>query len=73
LAGLVFTRLPQPNVHDWETFIKPAELDAMMWSCSLINRDRQGIGPKNRHLPAMLSILRSIKKAEYLTRNWPAN
>jgi 2-polyprenyl-6-hydroxyphenyl methylase / 3-demethylubiquinone-9 3-methyltransferase len=33
------TRLCQPNVHVWEMFIEPGELDTMMRSCHLINQD----------------------------------
>ena len=56
------TRLCQPNVHVWEKFIKPGELDAMMRSCHLINQDRKGIGPARRNPMVILRTLLLIKK-----------
>ncbi len=56
------TALSQPNVHVWEKFIKPAELDAMMTSCHLINQDRKGISPGSRNPLAILWTLLLIKQ-----------
>lgn len=56
------TRLFQPNVHVWEKFIKPGELDTMMRSCHLVNQDRKGIGPARRNPMVILRTLLLIKK-----------
>ena len=57
-----FTRISQPNVHVWEKFIKPVELDAVMKSCNLINQDRKGISSRKRNPFVVLWTLRAIKQ-----------
>lgn len=55
------TRCCGENVHVWEKFIKPAELDALMRANGLLNREMKGISPKKRNFLALLLRLRAIK------------
>ena len=52
----------QPNLHVWEKFIKPAELDAVMRSCHLVNQEMKGISSRKRNPFAMLGTLRAIAR-----------
>ncbi len=57
-----FTRFLDSNVHVWEKFIKPAELDAGMRNCGLDNREMKGISSNKRNPLALLWTLRAIKR-----------
>jgi len=52
------TALMEPNLHDWDMFIKPAELVAGLDRAGLDNRDLQGLGPAGNPL----SMLRDMRK-----------
>ena len=51
------TALMEPNLHDWDMFIKPAELEATMRRAGLDPRDRVGIGPARNPI-AMIRDMR---------------
>ena len=52
------TALMEPNLHDWDMFIKPGELVAGLERAGLENRDIQGIGPaRNR-----VSLIRDMRR-----------
>lgn len=67
------TALMEPNLHDWDMFIKPEELVAALERAGLENRDLQGIGPARNPL----SLIRDMRKrargemsfSEFGTRN----
>jgi 2-polyprenyl-6-hydroxyphenyl methylase/3-demethylubiquinone-9 3-methyltransferase len=67
------TALMEPNLHDWDMFIKPAELAAALGRAGLENRGIQGIGPAR----SPLSMIRDMRKrargemsfSEFGTRN----
>lgn len=51
------TALMEPNLHDWDMFIKPQELDASLRRAGLEGRDQVGIGPDRNPL-AMIRDMR---------------
>jgi 2-polyprenyl-6-hydroxyphenyl methylase/3-demethylubiquinone-9 3-methyltransferase len=57
------TALMEPNLHDWDMFIKPRELVAALERAGLSNRDLQGIGPARNPL-AMLRDMRRRARGE---------
>ena len=52
------TALMEPNLHDWDMFIKPSELVAGLERAGLDNRDLQGIGPGSNPI----SMLRDMRR-----------
>ena len=63
----------EPNLHDWDMFIKPAELVAALGRAGLDNRDLQGIGPARnpvsddpRHAQARTrrDVVRGVRHAQ---------
>jgi 2-polyprenyl-6-hydroxyphenyl methylase / 3-demethylubiquinone-9 3-methyltransferase len=52
------TALMEPNLHDWDMFITPHELDASLSRAGLENRDTQGIGPARNPI----SMLRDMRR-----------
>jgi 2-polyprenyl-6-hydroxyphenyl methylase / 3-demethylubiquinone-9 3-methyltransferase len=52
------TALMEPNLHDWDMFIKPGELDASMQRAGLDGRDRLGIGPARNPV----SMIRDMRR-----------
>jgi 2-polyprenyl-6-hydroxyphenyl methylase/3-demethylubiquinone-9 3-methyltransferase len=68
-----FTALMEPNLHDWDMFIKPPELIAALTRAGLDSRDVTGLGPA-RNPVAMLRDLRrrargKITYGEFGARN----
>ena len=68
-----WTALTEPNLHDWDMFIKPSELVAGLARAGLDNRDVVGIGPARNPL-AMLRDMRRRARGdmtfgEFGTRN----
>jgi 2-polyprenyl-6-hydroxyphenyl methylase/3-demethylubiquinone-9 3-methyltransferase len=57
------TALMEPNLHDWDMFIRPDELVAALDRAGLANRDLQGIGPARNPL-AMLHDMRKRARGE---------
>ena len=57
------TALMEPNLHDWDMFIKPSELIAALTQAGLDSRDVKGIGPA-RNPVAMLRDLRRRARGE---------
>jgi 2-polyprenyl-6-hydroxyphenyl methylase / 3-demethylubiquinone-9 3-methyltransferase len=52
------TALMEPNLHDWDMFIKPAELDAALRRAGLKGRAVTGIGPARNPL----ALLRDMRR-----------
>jgi 2-polyprenyl-6-hydroxyphenyl methylase/3-demethylubiquinone-9 3-methyltransferase len=55
------TALMEPNVHDWDMFIKPAELQAALARAGVQNRDVVGIGPARNPLALVLDMRRRAR------------
>jgi 2-polyprenyl-6-hydroxyphenyl methylase / 3-demethylubiquinone-9 3-methyltransferase len=55
------TALMEPNLHDWDMFIKPAELDAAMARAGLEARDRVGLGPARNPLALVVDMRRRAR------------
>jgi 2-polyprenyl-6-hydroxyphenyl methylase/3-demethylubiquinone-9 3-methyltransferase len=55
------TALMEPNLHDWDMFIKPVELDAAMARAGLEHRDRVGIGPARNPIAMLLDMRRRAR------------
>ncbi len=58
------TSISQPNVHVWEKFITPDELDSMLRSCHMANQDRKGISPQKKNPVSMLWTIRAIRNGK---------
>jgi 2-polyprenyl-6-hydroxyphenyl methylase/3-demethylubiquinone-9 3-methyltransferase len=52
------TAIMEPNLHDWDMFIKPAELVAGLDAAGLDNRDLVGIGLRRNPL----SVIRDLRR-----------
>ena len=67
------TALMEPNLHDWDMFIKPDELVAALRGAGLDNRDVQGIGPARNPVSMILDMRRrargELSFSEFGTRN----
>ena len=67
------TALMEPNLHDWDMFIKPSELESGLRKAGLENRDLVGIGPRGNPI----GMIRDLRKrargdmtfGEFGTRN----
>ena len=57
------TALMEPNLHDWDMFIKPSALVAALGRAGLDNRDLQGIGPA-RNPVSMIRDMRRRARGE---------
>jgi 2-polyprenyl-6-hydroxyphenyl methylase/3-demethylubiquinone-9 3-methyltransferase len=55
------TALMEPNLHDWDMFIKPAELTAAMERAGLESRDRVGLGPARNPLAMLFDMRRRAR------------
>jgi 2-polyprenyl-6-hydroxyphenyl methylase/3-demethylubiquinone-9 3-methyltransferase len=55
------TALMEPNLHDWDMFIKPSELVTAMGRASLENRDLVGIGPARNPVSLVLDMRRRAR------------
>ena len=55
------TALMEPNLHDWDMFIKPPELVAIMDRAGLENRDIVGIGPARNPVALLLDMRRRAR------------
>lgn len=56
-----WTAWEEPHTHDWEMFIRPQELDAMMKQCGLVNQETRGISSGANPLSALLSVRRRAR------------
>ena len=67
------TALMEPNLHDWDMFIKPRELVAALGRAGLENRDLQGIGPARNPVALIRDMRRrargELSFAEFGNRN----
>ena len=50
------TALMEPNLHDWDMFIRPEELVDALGRAGLENRDLQGIGPARNPVSMILDM-----------------
>ena len=55
------TALMEPNLHDWDMFIKPPELVAAMARAGLENRDIVGIGPARNPVSLVMDMRRRAR------------
>jgi 2-polyprenyl-6-hydroxyphenyl methylase/3-demethylubiquinone-9 3-methyltransferase len=55
------TALMEPNLHDWDMFIKPSELESGLEKAGLDNRDVVGIGPRGNPLRLMGDMRRRAR------------
>lgn len=55
------TALMEPNLHDWDMFIKPAELEAALARAGLDHRDTVGMGPARNPLAMVLDMRRRAR------------
>ena len=55
------TALMEPNLHDWDMFIKPSELTAAMARAGLENRDVVGIGPARNPVSLLIDMRRRAR------------
>jgi 2-polyprenyl-6-hydroxyphenyl methylase/3-demethylubiquinone-9 3-methyltransferase len=67
------TAMMEPNLHDWNMFIKPDELVAALGRAGLDNQDLQGIGPARNPVSLILDMRRRARGeltfAEFGERN----
>jgi 2-polyprenyl-6-hydroxyphenyl methylase/3-demethylubiquinone-9 3-methyltransferase len=67
------TALMEPNLHDWDMFIKPRELVAALGRAGLDNQDLQGIGPARNPISMLRDMRRRVRSemtyAEFGHRN----
>lgn len=52
------TALMEPNLHDWDMFIKPSDLESALRKAGLENRDIVGIGPRGNPI----GMIRDLRK-----------
>ena len=52
------TALMEPNLHDWDMFIKPSDLESALRKAGLENRDLVGIGPRGNPI----GMIRDLRK-----------
>ena len=57
------TALMEPNLHDWDMFIKPRELVAALARAGLENRDIVGIGPARNPVSLMIATCAAARAA----------
>ena len=55
------TALMEPNLHDWDMFIKPSDLVAAMARAGLENRDIVGIGPARNPVSLVIDMRRRAR------------
>jgi 2-polyprenyl-6-hydroxyphenyl methylase/3-demethylubiquinone-9 3-methyltransferase len=55
------TALMEPNLHDWDMFIKPGELEATMTRAGLDSRDVVGLGPARNPIALLLDMRRRAR------------
>ena len=55
------TALMEPNLHDWDMFIKPDELVAAMARAGLENRDIVGVGPARNPVSLVMDMRRRAR------------
>ena len=55
------TALMEPNLHDWDMFIKPEELEAAMARAGLEGRDTVGIGPARNPIGLLVDMRRRAR------------
>jgi 2-polyprenyl-6-hydroxyphenyl methylase / 3-demethylubiquinone-9 3-methyltransferase len=55
------TALMEPNLHDWDMFIKPDELVAAMARAGLENRDIVGVGPARNPVSLVIDMRRRAR------------
>jgi 2-polyprenyl-6-hydroxyphenyl methylase / 3-demethylubiquinone-9 3-methyltransferase len=55
------TALMEPNLHDWDMFIKPAELQAAMARAGLEGRDTVGLGPARNPVAMLVDMRRRAR------------
>ena len=55
------TALMEPNLHDWDMFIKPRELVATMARAGLESRDIVGIGPARNPVSMVMDMRRRAR------------
>jgi 2-polyprenyl-6-hydroxyphenyl methylase / 3-demethylubiquinone-9 3-methyltransferase len=55
------TALMEPNLHDWDMFIKPPELSAAMDRAGLDSRDTVGLGPARNPIAMVVDMRRRAR------------
>ena len=55
------TALMEPNLHDWDMFIKPRELEEAMARAGLQGRDRVGLGPARNPVALIMDMRRRAR------------
>ena len=55
------TALMEPNLHDWDMFIKPEELEAAMARAGLEGRDTVGLGPARNPIAMVVDMRRRAR------------
>jgi 2-polyprenyl-6-hydroxyphenyl methylase/3-demethylubiquinone-9 3-methyltransferase len=56
-----WTSFMTPNFHDWNTFLKPDELHALLARNGIVNQETRGLSPNTNPLQTM-RILRQLKR-----------